>query len=107
MRIAFFVGVLVMDAMRGDPEDGSAFQSERAAKGEEIFHPVGSLVAAMSEQAVIAHADTEASGGAIKNDGQGHACPRQHKERGDSAHVESNHEAGGGEIERLLKGSIF
>jgi len=107
MWIALFVGVLVMNAVSGDPRDGSAFERERAAKGEEIFHPDGSLVPAVGEQAVVAHADTETAGDAIKNDGYGHARPRQHKERSDGAHVESNHEAGGGPVERLLKGSVF
>ena len=32
VRIAFLITELVMDAMRGDPEDGPAFERERCAK---------------------------------------------------------------------------
>ena len=69
MRVAFFVGVLVMHAMSSNPEDGPAFESERAADREEILHPFGSLVAAMGEQAVVAHADAEAAGDPPEQDG--------------------------------------
>ena len=43
MRIAGLIGFLMMDAMRGDPENGSAFERQRAADGEEIFQPAGAL----------------------------------------------------------------
>ncbi len=52
--VAFLVGVLMMDAVGGDPEDRSAFEGERAAGGEEVLEPCGHAVAAVGEQAVIA-----------------------------------------------------
>ena len=68
VRIAFFVRILVMLAMRGDPENRSAFERQRSAGGQEIFDPFRSFVAAMGEQPVIAHADSQASRNPPKQD---------------------------------------
>ena len=62
MRIAFVIGMLVVNAVRGDPEDRSALKRERAADREEVLDPLRRLVAAVRQQAVIAHADAEAAG---------------------------------------------
>ena len=62
VRVAFLVGVLMMHAVDRDPEDRSAFQGERGADGEKVLHPFGSFVAAMREEAMVAHAYAEASG---------------------------------------------
>jgi hypothetical protein len=51
-----------MNAVRGYPENGSTFKRHGRAYGQEVFHPLGSFVAAMSQQAVIAHADAHAAG---------------------------------------------
>src|SRR5262245_23696822 len=67
MRIAFLIGMLVMDAMCGDPENRSPFERERATPGEGVFDPLVCLVAAMGEQSVIAHANAEHSRGNVKN----------------------------------------
>ena len=61
MRVAFFVGVLVMHAVDGDEEDGAALKGERAACGEGVLHPLGRFVAAMGEEAVVSHADAESA----------------------------------------------
>jgi hypothetical protein len=105
--IAFFVGVLMMDAMGGDPGDGTAFESERAAHRQKVFHPNRSLVAAMGKQAMVAHADAQAPGDAIEDDRYGKRFPRKQKQSGDSADVEQKHEGSGGPIQRLLKSAIF
>src|SRR5450759_5551058 len=62
VRIAFLVRILVMLAMRGDPENGSALKSERSASRQKIFDPLWRLIAAMGEQPVIAHANAETPG---------------------------------------------
>src|SRR3954469_10399252 len=107
MGVAFFVGVLVMDAMSGNPGNGPAFECEGAAERQEIFHPNWSFIAAMSEQPVIAHTDAEATGHAIEQHGERDAGPREHEQRRNGAQVESDHETGGGPVERLLKSSVF
>src|ERR1700683_2368900 len=39
MRVAFVIRILVMNAMRGHPENRSAFKGERGANCEEILDP--------------------------------------------------------------------
>ena len=51
-----------MDAVRSHPENRTAFESQRGADGQEIFNPLRSFVAAMREQAMVAHADAPAAG---------------------------------------------
>src|SRR5271155_575146 len=62
MGITITVGKLMMDAMRSHPENRTAFERQRGAQCQKIFHPLGSLVAAMRQQPVVAHADAPASG---------------------------------------------
>src|SRR5690348_1049333 len=59
--VAFFIRVLVMLAVRGDPENRSAFECQCSASGQEIFDPFWGLIATMREQPVIAHANSKAS----------------------------------------------
>src|SRR5207244_412565 len=57
--VAFAIGFLVVHTVRGHPEDRAAFERERAAPGKEILDERIGLVAAMRQQAVIAHPDAE------------------------------------------------
>src|SRR5580658_4044361 len=61
MRIPFLVRVLMMLTMDGHPQQRASFQSRRAANGEKVLKPLGCCVGAMSEQPVIAHAESEAA----------------------------------------------
>jgi len=60
VRIARFVGVLVMDAMRADPGNGAAFERQCSANREEIFERQRYHEGTMSVQAMVAQADPEA-----------------------------------------------
>jgi hypothetical protein len=42
--VAFLVGVLMVDAVGGYPEDGSAFEGEAAAGGDEVLQPTGHVL---------------------------------------------------------------
>ena len=106
VRVAFFVGVLMMHAMSGNPEDGSAFECECAADGEEVLEPSGSFVAAMREEAVVAHADAEASGDPPEKHGDEERLPMKHEERSDSTGMERNHDEEGDPDDGLGKGSV-
>ena len=54
MRIAFLVrNKLMMVAVSGHPENRAALERQRSAHRQEIFDPLGCLVTAMGEQAVI------------------------------------------------------
>src|ERR1700761_7140147 len=92
MRVAFHVSALVVYAVRGHPEKWAAFQRQRGADSQKIFHPFISLEAAMREQAVISHADAEAAGDPPQGQGGEKALPGKHEEGNDGAHVECRHE---------------
>ncbi len=88
VRIAFVIRMLVMNAMRGDPENRSALERERAAHGEEVLHPLRRLVAAVRQQAVIAHADAQRTGD-----------PPQEHRHGDGAPVDEEKSRNGEDVE--------
>ena len=67
VRIAFLIGLLMMDAMRRDPEDRTALERERAADREKVLNELGRLVAAMRQQPVIRHPDAEHAARVIEN----------------------------------------
>src|SRR5882757_4117914 len=62
VRITFVVAELMMDAMRGYPEDRSTFERERGANRHGIFQPLRHLITAMRQQPVVAHADAYVDG---------------------------------------------
>jgi hypothetical protein len=92
MRIARLVGMAMMDAVRPDPEDRSAFERHRGEDGEQVFHPFRCLVGPMGEQAVVAHPDAEAACDPPQNQRQDETLPAEGKERGDGADVERHEE---------------
>src|SRR5271165_5982487 len=94
MGVAIFVRVLVMNAMRGYPGDGAAFKSERAASGEKILHPFRSFVAAMREQAVVAHADSQAAGNPPHDDANDQRFPGEKEDRAEGAQMQGDHDCG-------------
>ena len=106
VRVAFLVGVLVMLAMGGDPEDGAALESEGGADGEDVLHPSGGFVAAMGEEAMVAHADAEASGNPPEKHGNEEGFPTEHEERGDGAEMERDHDEEGQPDDGLREGAI-
>ena len=99
VRVAFLVGVLMVDAVGGDPEDGSAFKREGAAHGDEVLDPLGGAVAAVRQQAVIGHADADVDGEEVHDDEGGEVLPGEEEERGDGADVEEAHDDGGDPVD--------
>src|SRR5262249_18020145 len=121
MRISWAVGELVMQAMDGNPIDGSSLESQRATNGHDVFEPLWRDVAAMSEEAVIAHANPHVLTQHPEHRSDGECRPAKEKQGGDSADVEGGDpegevpvEAGGtalGERPRVclkrFRGKIF
>ena len=91
VRIAVVIRVLMMDAVRGHPEDRPALERERAAGGEEVLHPLGRLVSAVRQQAVVAHADAPAARDVPEEGGGGDRAPVEVEERGDGTDVVNRH----------------
>ena len=104
VRVAGLVAVLVMDAVGGYPKDRTALEGERAANGEEILDPFRRLVAAMGEQAMIAHADAHVDGEEIDDDGDDQGRPGKHEQSGHGAEMEGDHEGGRHPVDLLAIG---
>ena len=107
MRIAFFVRMLMMDAVRGHPENRAAFQRERGANGQKIFDPLRSLVAAMRQQPVIAHADSQAAGNPVQKQRDEKSLPGEEEQRGDGADVKQHHESGRYPVDFVACGGLL
>src|SRR5580704_14165580 len=84
VRVAFLIAQLMMDAMGRNPEDRSAFQRKRCADGHQVLEPLGGLIAAVGEQAVIAHADTYVDGQHVEHGHDRKARPAEEEECGQS-----------------------
>ena len=92
VRVALMIAELVMHTMRGDPGDGPALEGERCADAHQIFQPLGNLIAAVREQAVIAHADAHVDGQHVEHGHDHKALPTEEKQRGQRARVEDAHD---------------
>ncbi len=86
------VAVLVMNAMRGHPEDRPAFKRQRSADGEGVLQPLGNLVAAMRQQSVVAHANTDVDRNNIGENGHDQGAPAEIKERDNRADMKDGEE---------------
>ena len=93
VRVALAVAVLMMDAMGGHPEDGAAFERERGADGHQVFQPLGRLITAMGQQAVVAHADADIDGQNREHQHHREPLPGEEEERGHGADVKEDDDA--------------
>lgn len=100
--IAFVVGVLMMDAVGGDPEDGAALEREAAAGGDEVLDPLGGAVAAVREQAVVRDADADVDREEVHDEEGEQVGPGEEEERGNGADVEGSHGDGGDPVDAAL-----
>src|SRR6266403_5140857 len=103
MGIAFFVGILVMDAMRRHPGNRPAFQGHGAADSHEIFHPSRRFITAVRQETVIAHPDAHTPGKPPQKKRDCEPFPAEHKQRCYSAEVKCQHEPRGDPVYRLLE----
>jgi hypothetical protein len=100
--IAFLIGVLMVDAVSGDPEDGSAFEGEATARGDEVFNPLGSFVATVGEQAMVCRADTDIDGEEVHDEEDSQIRPGEEEEGCDGTDVEEAHGDGGDPVNTAL-----
>src|SRR5262245_3631879 len=106
MRVTFHVSILVVDAVRRDPEKRSAFQRQCGADRQKIFNPLVRLESAVREQSVITHADAQAAGNPPQQEGYEECLPGKHEERNNGAYVECSHEKCCEFAQRFLKRAI-
>ena|ERR1044071_3392266 len=77
--IARLIRFLMMDPMRGYPENRAPFERQGATNRQEIFQSQWYLVGAMRVQAMVPHADAEASRHPHQKDGNGKVAPAEHE----------------------------
>jgi hypothetical protein len=100
--VAFVVGVLMMDAVCGYPENRATLKRESAAHGDEVFDPLWGLVTAMREQAMVGHADANVDGEEVGDEEGGEVLPGEEEERGDGSDVKEPHGDGGDPVDAAL-----
>ena len=101
VRIAVVVGVLVVHAVRRDPENRPAFERQRAADGQEVLERLRRLVAAVRVQPVIAEADAEADRHPVQHERDEQVRPAEEEQRGHGEDVEHHHERRGDQFSVL------
>jgi hypothetical protein len=102
VRIAFLIGVLMMNAVRGDPEDWPALQGEATAHGDEVLDPPRSTIAAVCEQAMIGHADADIDGEKVSDAEGSEIFPRKEEQSGDGSDVKGTHGDRGDPVDAAL-----
>ena len=102
VRIAVLIRLLVMDAMRRDPEDRSPLERERAADREKVLDELGRPVAAVREQPVIRHSDAEHAACVVENQCGEHRAVVDIEERGYSSDMKAGHRDGRNPVQAML-----
>src|SRR5581483_7245293 len=97
----------MMNAVRCYPEDRSAFQRQGAADSQEILHPLRSLVPAMGKQAMIAHANSQASCDPPERERGNQGLPGEKEKRRHRAGVKCNHECGSDPVNLVVFARAF
>ena len=60
--IAFLIRFLMVNAVRSDPEDRTTLKRQGCTCSQYVLNPFWRPISAVREQAVIAHADSQAAG---------------------------------------------
>ena len=94
MRITLLVCEPVVNTVGSYPENGPAFETQRATEGQQILDPLGSSVAAMCEQPVIAHPDSQASRYPLESNCKEQSFPGKKEQCRNSPNMKGGHEKG-------------
>src|SRR5262249_2053009 len=106
MRIAFYISILVMNAMRRHPEKWPAFQRQRGADRQEVLNPFICLESTMGQQPMVTHANAQAAGNPPQQHGRNKRLPGKHEQRRDCAYMKCHHKKSGEFADRLTKCAI-
>ena len=66
MVVFFLVGEGVVVAVQANPLNGSALARERAAEEQKVLQPLGRAKAAVRDESVPSHSDSEAAGDEVE-----------------------------------------
>src|SRR5579859_7833590 len=107
VRVAFRIGELMVHPMGSDPEQRSTFDGGDGANCKNILEPLGSLKAAMREQAMIRQANSHNGGQPVQKDGDEESAPGEEEQRRNSPKVKQCQKSGDQPVELVLVGLIF
>src|SRR6202795_4203171 len=107
MGIAFFVRILMMHAMGGDPGNRAAFDGQRSAGSQEVLDEFRSFVTAMRKQAMVAHANAQAAGNPPHEEAKNQGLPGEKEKSPEGAEMQTNHDGGHAPIDGLMKGAVI
>src|ERR1017187_7832526 len=91
----------MMHAVRGHPENRTAFQRQGAEGRENVFQPQRNLVRPVRVQTVVAHADAEADRNVVKHGRHGQSLPTEHEEGGHGPHMKEHQKICGEAVQPL------
>jgi hypothetical protein len=101
MWIAGLVGFLMVNAVRGNPENRPAFQSQGSANRKEILQPSRNFIGSMGMQAMITHTDAQTSGHPEQKSSDCKTAPVEHKKCYESADMENRQSQNRGPVHLL------
>jgi hypothetical protein len=107
MRVAGLVGFLVMNAVSGNPENGSAFERHGAEEAEKILHPERNRERPVRVQAMVAETDAEADRHPVKNCGYDQRAPAKHEQGGYRTRMQDNQRNRSRPVQALALISFF
>jgi hypothetical protein len=87
MWIAGLIGLLMMNAVRRYPEDGSAFKRQGAAYCENILKPQRQAIRPVGVQPMVAKADSEPGSKPVQKDRFKEDTPAEEEKCGDRANM--------------------
>ena len=77
VRVAFFIGVRVVSAMRRDPIDGTALKRERAEDRGRVLERLPQLQTAVRQQPVVPEANAPRSGRVVQHHQHDEGAPME------------------------------
>ena len=102
VRIPLLVRLLVMNAMRGNPENRATFQSHRTTDAEEVIQPFRHLIGAVGMETVISHPDSASDAEPVQARGNSNRFPIPiEKDRNDGKNMKSGKPGSGQPVDGL------
>ena len=100
------IGFLMMDTMRGDPGDGTAFECQTAADRKKVFQQPGRLVGPVSVEPMIAQADAKAGRHPVQKHRNPEISPTENEQRRNRPQMEQGHGNARGPVQSLVLSNL-
>src|ERR1700674_755003 len=94
--------MLMMNPVRGHPENRAAFERHRGTNGHDVLKPEGGLISAVCQQAVVAHSNSQACRQPPHGHGHEECLPGEEEQRRHSSDMKHAHEKGGHPVDFVI-----